>query len=109
MSCRLKTPHYIRHPRQSLSLLIPLMYAGKSKGWESLKSASEKIRRGEKPREDFNLWTTRIDSYGQTWTVIVRNSSDDKRPTLELYRQGKKGETSEKRIKIRFGGEELKM
>lgn len=42
---------------------------------------------------------------GQEWTVIVRNSTEDKRPTLELYRKGIKGKMSEKRIKIRYGDE----
>ena len=72
-------------------------------GWDSLKSSLQKIQRGEKPPRDFSLVHSKTVD-GQEWSVSVRSSSEDKRPTLEFYRKGIKGKMAEKRIKIRFGG-----
>ncbi|XP_068703280.1 uncharacterized protein [Montipora foliosa] len=76
---------------------------------KSVESALMSIKQGRNPWQNsqFGFIGQMKPPGGEfTWTIIARNSSDDKRPTLELQRLvSLNGKNVKKRIKIRFGGE----
>lgn len=76
---------------------------------KSVESALMSIKQGRNPWQNSQFgFIGQVKPPGGefTWTIIARNSSDDKRPTLELQRLvSLNGKNVKKRIKIRFGDE----